>query len=117
MSINKVIIIGNVGKDPEVSFAGQVKIVNLSVATTERYKDKSGEKQERTEWHKIAFFGKAADFVEDYVKKGSKVFIEGKIHYSSKDDRYYTTINAERVELVGSKKKDNINEDEDMPFL
>ena len=50
------------------------------------------------------------------MKKGSQVFIEGKIHYSSKDDRYYTTINAERVELVGSKKKDNINEDEDMPF-
>lgn len=116
MSVNKVIIIGNAGKDPEVSFAGQVKIVNLSVATAERFKDRNGEKQERTEWHSVSFFGKAADFVEEYVKKGSQVFIEGKLHYSRKDDRYYTTINAERIELVGSKKKDSVNEDEDLPF-
>lgn len=78
-SINKVILIGNVGRDPEVrSSADGRKIVNLSIATSETWKDKSGERQEKTEWHRVVIFNQAlADVAERYVKKGSKLYIEG----------------------------------------
>ena len=80
MSVNKVILIGNVGRDPEiVTFDNGNKVANLSLATSERWTNKSGEKQEATEWHNLAVFGKLADIVEKWVKKGQQLYIEGKI--------------------------------------
>lgn len=105
MSINKVILIGNIGRNPEVKFGGSTKIVNLSVATTETYKERNGERTSRTEWHNVSVFGKTADFVEEYVTTGMTVFIEGKIRYSKDGDRFFTNINAERVEIVSRKDK------------
>lgn len=80
MSINKVILVGNVGKDPEVrTFDSGNKVANFPLATSEKYTNKSGEKVENTEWHNIAVFGKLADIVEKYVVKGQQLYIEGKI--------------------------------------
>ena len=78
-SVNKVILIGNVGRDPEIrQSADGRKIINLSVATSETWKDKSGERQEKTEWHRVVIFNQAlADIAERYVKKGSKLYVEG----------------------------------------
>jgi single-strand DNA-binding protein len=87
-SVNKVILIGNVGKDPEIkSTAGGTLVANLSLATNERYKDKSGEWQDRTEWHNLAAYARGAEIMRDYVKKGSKLYIEGRITTRSWDDK------------------------------
>ena len=86
--INKVILIGNLGKDPETfTFDSGVKKVSFSLATSESYKDKSGNKVEQTEWHNIEIIGNLADIAEKYLKKGSKVYIEGKIKTRSWDDK------------------------------
>lgn len=96
--INKAILIGNVGADPEIrTFESGDKVANLSLATSERWKDKStGERKEKTEWHRVVVFGNLVDVVERYVKKGSKLYIEGKIETRKweKDgtDRYSTEI-------------------------
>lgn len=96
--LNKATLIGNVGSDPEVkTMPSGDKVANLSLATSERWKDKStGERKEKTEWHRVVVFGKLADVVESYVKKGSKLYIEGKIQTRKweKDgvDRYSTEI-------------------------
>lgn len=95
MSVNKATLLGHVGKDPECKvFDNGNKVANFSVATTEKYTNKSGEKVENTEWHNIAVFGKLADVVEKYVKKGQHIYIEGKIKTRSweKDgSKHYTT--------------------------
>lgn len=108
-SINKVILVGNLGRDPEIRHtnAGQ-KIANLSVATSDTWKDKSGERQERTEWHRVVVFNaNLADFAERYLRKGSKVYIEGSLQTrkftdQSGADRYTTEVvlGAFRGELV-----------------
>ncbi len=108
-SINKVILVGNLGRDPEVRHtnAGQ-KIVHLTVATSDTWKDKSGERQERTEWHRVVVFNtNLADFAEKYLKKGSKVYIEGALQTrkytdASGQEKYSTEIvlGAYRGELV-----------------
>jgi single-strand DNA-binding protein len=87
-SINRVTLLGNVGKDPEVKFlpSGQA-VANFSIATSDRYKDKAGEWQDRTEWHNLAAFARTAEIVRDYVKKGSKIYVEGRLTTRSWDDK------------------------------
>ncbi len=108
-SVNKVILIGNLGKDPETRYlpSGDA-VTNVSVATTDVWKDKNGEKQEHTEWHRVAFFGKQAEIAGEYLKKGSPVYIEGRIRtrkWQDKEgqDRYSTEIVAERMQLLGGR--------------
>ena len=108
-SVNKVILIGNLGKDPEVRYlpSGDA-VANISVATTDTWKDKSGEKQEHTEWHRVAFFGKTAEIAGEYLKKGSPVYIEGRIRtrkWQDKEgnDKYSTEIVADRMQLLGGR--------------
>jgi single-strand DNA-binding protein len=87
-SVNKVILLGNVGKDPEVKFLPSGSAVaNFSIATSERFKDKGGEWQDKTEWHNLAAYGKVAEIIRDYVKKGSKLYVEGRLTTRSWDDK------------------------------
>ena len=109
-SVNKVIIVGNLGKDPETRYAPSGDAVtNIVVATTETWKDKtSGEKREATEWHRVVFFGKLAEIAGQYLKKGSQVYLEGKLKtrkWQDNDgqDRYTTEINADEMKMLGSK--------------
>ncbi|MFH2143091.1 MAG: single-stranded DNA-binding protein [Bacteroidota bacterium] len=112
MSVNKVILVGNVGKDPEVKYLdGGVGVAKFSLATTERYKNKNGEQVSTTEWHNIVVWRGLSKVVEDYVKKGTLLYIEGKITNRSWDDkdgnkRYITEIVADNLQLL-SKKSDN----------
>jgi single-strand DNA-binding protein len=107
--INKVLLIGHVGRDPEVKYTpGGMAIANFSVATTEAYKDKSGNPQERTEWHRIVTFGRTAEVMGEYLKKGQQVFVEGRLQTRSWDDdkgqkRYITEIVALSVQFLGKK--------------
>jgi single-strand DNA-binding protein len=88
MSVNKVILVGRLGRDPETRFtSGGQAVANFSVATDESYKDKSGERQKRTEWHKIVVWGKQAEIAQQYLKKGSLVFIEGRIQSREWQDK------------------------------
>jgi len=108
-SINKVILIGNLGRDPETRYLPDGgAVTNISVATTDVWKDKSGEKQERTEWHRVAFFGRLAEIAGEYLKKGSPVYIEGRLQtrkWQDKDgqDRYTTEIVANEMKMLGSR--------------
>ena len=87
-SVNKVILLGNVGKDPEVKFLPSGSAVaNFTLATSERFKDKGGEWQDRTEWHNLTAYQRLAEIIRDYVKKGSKVYVEGRIQTRSWDDQ------------------------------
>ena len=87
-SLNKVILIGNLGKDPEIRYTqGGDPIANFSLATNESWTDKSGQKQERTEWHRVEVFGKPAQVVRDYLTKGRQVYIEGSIRYDEWTDK------------------------------
>lgn len=109
-SVNKVIILGNLGADPETRFlpSGDA-VTNIRVATTDRYKDKAtGEMKEVTEWHRIAFFGRLAEVAGEYLKKGSAVYVEGKLQtrkWTNKDgvDQYSTDIRADQMQMLGSK--------------
>ena len=108
-SVNKVILIGNLGKDPEVRYmpSGEA-ITNINIATTDNWKDKNGEKQERTEWHRIAFFGKLAEIAGEYLKKGNPVYIEGRLQTRKWQDkegkeRYTTEIVAEKMQMLGNR--------------
>ena len=87
-SINKVTLLGNLGKDPEIKFlpSGQA-VANFSIATTDRYKDKAGEWQDRTEWHNVVAYARTAEIVRDYVKKGNKLYVEGRLTTRSWDDK------------------------------
>lgn len=78
MSVNKVILVGRVGRDPEVREAGSTKVANIALATSERYKDKEGKPQEKTEWHRVTIWGALAGVVEQYVTQGTQLYIEGK---------------------------------------
>jgi len=109
-SVNKVILVGNLGADPEVRYlpSGDA-VANIRLATTDRYKDKqSGEFKEMTEWHRVSFFGRLAEIVNEYLKKGSSVYIEGKIRtrkYQAQDgtDRYSTDIVADQMQMLGGR--------------
>ena len=109
-SVNKVIIVGNLGRDPEVRYMPNGDAVTtINVATTETWKDKnSGEKKELTEWHRIKFYRKLAEIVGEYLKKGSQVYVEGRLHtqkWTDKDgvERYTTEIIADAMQMLGSK--------------
>ena len=87
-SVNKVILIGNLGRDPELRYTqGGSAVANFTVATNERWRDKDGNNQERTEWHRIVVWNKAADIVKQHVKKGDALYVEGKISTNSWDDK------------------------------
>ena len=107
--LNKVMLIGNVGKDPEVkTLESQNKVASFSLATTERFKDRQGQSQEKTEWHNIVVWGKQAELIEKYVEKGSKLYVEGKIttrKWQDKDgnDRYSTEIVAAMFKFLSAK--------------
>jgi len=113
-SINKVILVGNVGADPEVKYTPSgVPVGKFSLATNERFKNKSGEWQDRTEWHNIVAWQRLAEIVGEYVSKGSKVYIEGKLQTSSWEDRrsgekkYRTEIVARDLVLLGLRENRN----------
>ena len=109
-SVNKVILIGNLGRDPETRYMPDGgAITNISVATTDVWKDKQGEKQEKTEWHRVAFFGKLAEIAGEYLKKGSQVYVEGRLQtrkWQDKEgvDRYTTEIVSDSMQLLGSRE-------------
>ena len=110
--INKVILIGNVGQDPEVRYTGDpangAKVATIRLATTERYKDRGGNLQEHTEWHSVVAWRNTADVVERYVRKGSQIYIEGRLRTRTWEDqtgnkRYATEIMADTLQLLGRK--------------
>ena len=108
--VNKVILIGNLGKDPEVrTLESGVKVANFSLATTESYKNKNGERVDNTEWHNIVLWRGLAEVADTYLKKGNQVYIEGKIRTRSWDDkdgnkRYITEIMADNMTMLGSRQ-------------
>ena len=108
--INKVILIGNLGNDPEVRYtAGGAAVANVSLATTSAWRDKeSGELQENTEWHRLVFFGRLAEIVSEYLRKGSQIYIEGRLQtrkWQDKEghDRWTTEIVANEMQMLGSR--------------
>jgi single-strand DNA-binding protein len=109
-SVNKVILIGNLGRDPETRYTtGGDAVTNLRIATTEAWKDKSGEKQEKPEWHTVVLFGRLAEIAGEYLKKGRPVYIEGRLQtrkYTDKEgvEKYSTEIVADRMQLLGSRE-------------
>ena len=106
--VNKVILIGNLGKDPELRYTpGGQPVATFTLATTERWNDRNGQRQDRTEWHNIVVWGKLAELVNQYLKKGRSAYIEGRIATRSWDDkdgnkRYKTEIVANQVQFLGS---------------
>lgn len=116
-TINKVMLIGNIGKDPEIRYgASGAAIANFSLATTESWKDKTtGEAKEQTEWHRCNAFGKTAEVIGQYVKKGAKIFIEGRLQTRKWTDkgnveRYITEIIVENMQMLGGKSDKAANE-------
>lgn len=124
--INKVILIGRMGKDPEVRYtADGAMITNFTLATDEQWKDKNGEKVQKTEWHNISCFGKLAEICGNYLHKGSKIYVEGKIQTLSYEDkegikRYSTSIIIHDMKMLDSKGQGNAAPEstpmEDVPF-
>lgn len=115
-SVNKVILVGNLGRDPEMRYmpSGDA-IANFSVATTDNWKDKNGQKQERTEWHRISMFGKLAEIAGEYLKKGSSVYIEGRLQTRKWQDkegneRQTTEVVADRMQMLGGRSSGNTYE-------
>lgn len=109
-SVNKVILLGNVGKDPEIkATTSGVPVATFSIATSERFKDKSGNWQDRTEWHNLVAYQRTAEIVRDYVKKGNKLYVEGRLQTSSWDDkqtgqkRYKTEIIVNDLSLLSGR--------------
>jgi len=133
---NLVILIGNLGKDPEVKELQSGKVCNFSIATTRKWKDKSGNKAEETEWHNVSAFGSLATICGHYLRKGSKVYIEGRIHTRKWEDKegrtqYSTSIIAEDLKMLDSKSPeasavpviqsprnphDGVSDPDDLPF-
>ena len=110
-SVNKVILLGNLGRDPETRYTtGGDAVTNLNIATSEQWKDKNGEKQERTEWHRVVLFGRQAEIAGEYLKKGRSVYIEGRLQtrkYTDKDgvEKYSTEIVGDRMQLIGGARE------------
>ncbi len=110
--VNKVILVGNLGKDPEVKYTPSgMAIARFTLATTDRAKDKEGNWQDRTEWHNLAAFQRTAEIAAEYLKKGNRVYIEGKLHYDSWDDKetgqkkYRTEILVNDLVLLGGPRE------------
>jgi len=108
-SVNKVILIGNLGRDPEMRYTpGGQAVARFSIATTERFKDRNGEQQERTTWHNIVVWGRQAEIAKEYLSKGRPVYIEGRIDNRSYDDkdgnkRYISEVVAQRMQFLGTR--------------
>lgn len=134
-SINKVILVGHLGRDPEVRYtASGDAVADVSLATTEYYKDKNGEKNEKTEWHNLVMWRAQAEFAKEWLKKGQLLYVEGRLQTRSWEDkegqkRYKTEIQVDQVTLLGSfagkgkptgesksETKSESNSDEDIPF-
>ncbi|KPL07781.1 single-stranded DNA-binding protein [bacterium SM23_57] len=137
-SVNKVILIGNLGKDPELKFTPSgIPIAKFPMATTERFKDSEGNQREQTEWHNIVLWRRLAELANEYLKKGSPVYIEGRIQTRSWDDengqkRYMTEIVGDRMQFLGRReegtsddtgeeppaadKKETLENEDDLPF-
>jgi len=116
MSINKVILVGNVGRDPEIRYlegqGGQTKVATFTLATSERYKDRSGEIRESTEWHNIVAWRQPADVAEKFIRKGTQLYIEGKLRTRSWTDqtgvkKYTTEIQVDTLQLLGRRPEDS----------
>lgn len=107
-SLNKVMLIGNVGSDPEIrATSSGARVAKVSLATNRSFQDRTGQQQERTEWHRLTFFGRLADIVEQYVKKGDRLYAEGRIEYSQTQDdqgntRYWTDVVVNEMVMLGS---------------
>ena len=108
--VNKAILVGNLGRDPEVRYSPSgAAVANVSIATTDTWKDKNtGEQQERTEWHRVVFFGRLAEIVGEYLKKGSQIYVEGRLQtrkWQDKDgnDRFTTEIVANDMQMLGGR--------------
>ena len=125
--VNKVILVGNLGQKPEMRYtATQTAVANLSIATTESWKDKeSGENRDKTEWHRVVFFGNLAEIAEKYLDKGSSVYVEGKIQtrkWQDKDgnDRWTTEVLGNQLTMLGSRgtleQSSDTNNSSDSPF-
>jgi single-strand DNA-binding protein len=106
-SVNKVILIGNLGRDAEKRFtSGAVAVTTINMATTEVWNDKAGQKQEKTEWHRVVLWGKQAESLSDYLTKGKQIYVEGRLQTRQWDDkdgnkRYTTEIRADKIVLLG----------------
>lgn len=111
--INKVILVGNLGNDPEVRYTpAGAAVTTISIATTESWKDKEGNKQEKTEWHRVVFFSRLAEIAGEYLKKGSQVYIEGKLRTNkwqdqNGQDRYTTEVLANEMQMLGGRGGDS----------
>jgi len=109
-SVNKVILVGNLGRDPEIRYLPSGDpVANVTIATSSKYKSKTGEMVEETEWHRVTFFGKLAEIVGQYLKKGRSVYVEGRIKtrkYTDKDgvEKYATDIIANEMQMLGSRE-------------
>jgi len=127
--LNKVQLIGNVGSDPEVRYLdqnnqGNAKVASFRLATTERYKDRNGEQQSKTEWHSLVAWNNRADFIEKYVKKGANLYVEGKLTTRQWTDqqgnkRYTTEITLENVQMLDKRTGSGTVQDDpvdDLPF-
>ena len=122
-SVNKVILVGNLGKDPEVRYTPTgLAVANITIATSEMWKDKqSGENQERTEWHRIVLYQRLAEIAGEYLRKGSKIFIEGRLQTrkwqdkNTGQDRYTTEIIADSLQMLDSKNSGSMS-DSQTPF-
>ncbi|HEY8355048.1 MAG TPA: single-stranded DNA-binding protein [Methylophilaceae bacterium] len=127
-SVNKVILVGNLGRDPEVRYMPNGEAVcNFSIATTDTWKDKNGQRQERTEWHNIVMYRRLAEIAGEYLKKGRSVYIEGRLQtrkWQTKDgqDRYTTEIIADQMQMLGGGREggsaasfDDMNQDYEVP--
>ena len=136
-SLNKVILIGNLGQDPEARFTPQgTAVTNLSVATNESWKDQNGDMQDRTEWHRIVMYGRMAETASEYMKKGQMVYVEGRLHTREWEDknqikRRTTEIRCDNFTMLGKRtdsevsspsgpetapKKPDLGGDDDLPF-
>ena len=109
-SVNKVILVGNLGRDPEIRYMPSGEpVANITIATSSKYKNKSGEMVEETEWHRVSFFGKLAEIAGQYLKKGRSVYVEGRLKtrkYTDKDgiEKYATDIIANEMQMLGSRE-------------
>lgn len=101
--MNKVILIGRLGQDPEVKSFNGANVTNFSIATSKKYTDKNGQKHDDTTWHRISAWGKTGELCAQYLRKGNPVAIEGEVRINKKEDREYYSVVAERVEFLGSK--------------
>lgn len=121
-SLNRVMLIGNVGNEPDVRTTnGGGQVAKVSLATSRTYNDRSGGKQEKTEWHRLTFFGKVADVVAQYVHKGDRIYVDGRLEYSQTEDdrggvKYWTDIVVNDLVLLGGKPGPRVDNPDDFPL-